>query len=82
MDIQQYSSRRDAETDTGTDWFVGLGGFTVSLLIAGVLEGPRATIGSTNVALFLAAYVGVLVFVFAPKDLLSVQSPTALLETD
>ena len=25
MDIQQYSSRRDAETDTGTDWFVGLG---------------------------------------------------------
>ena len=32
MDIQQYSSRRDAETDTGTDWFVGLGGFTVSPL--------------------------------------------------
>jgi hypothetical protein len=34
------------------------------------------------VALFLAVYVGVLVFVFAPKDLISVQSPTALLETD
>jgi hypothetical protein len=34
------------------------------------------------VALFLAVYVGVLVFVFAPKDFLSVQSPTALLETD
>ena len=29
----------------------------VSLLIAGVLEGPRATIGSTNVALFLAVVV-------------------------
>ena len=57
MDIQQYSSRREAETGTGTDWFVGLGGFGVSLLIAGVLEGPRATIGSTNVALFLAVVV-------------------------
>ncbi len=34
------------------------------------------------VALFLAVYVGVLVFVFAPKDLISVQSPTALLESD
>ncbi|HQF93846.1 MAG TPA: DUF4118 domain-containing protein [Microthrixaceae bacterium] len=57
MDIQQYSFRREAETGTGTDWFVGLGGFGVSLLIAGVLEGPRATIGSTNVALFLAVVV-------------------------
>ena len=34
------------------------------------------------VALFLAVYVGVLVFVFAPKDIFSVQSPTALLQTD
>ena len=57
MDIQQYSLHREAEAGTGTDWFVGLGGFGVSLLIAGVLEGPRATIGSTNVALFLAVVV-------------------------
>ncbi len=34
------------------------------------------------VALFLVVYVGVLVFVFAPKDMIAVQSPTALLETD
>lgn len=34
------------------------------------------------VALFLAVYVGVLVFVFAPKGFITVQSPTALLETD
>jgi hypothetical protein len=34
------------------------------------------------VALFLAVYVGVLVFVFAPKDIFAVQSPTALLQTD
>ena len=34
------------------------------------------------VALFLAVYGGVLVFVFAPKDLISVQSPTALIASD
>lgn len=34
------------------------------------------------VALFLAVYAGVLVFVFAPKDMIAVQSPTALLQTD
>jgi hypothetical protein len=34
------------------------------------------------VALFLAVYVGVLVFVFAPKDMFAVQSPTALLNTN
>ena len=34
------------------------------------------------VALFLLVYVGVLVFVFAPKDLISVQSPTALVSTE
>lgn len=34
------------------------------------------------VALFLAVYVGVLVFVFAPKDMIAVQSPTALLQSD
>lgn len=34
------------------------------------------------VALFLAVYAGVLVFVFAPKDMISVQSPTALVASD
>lgn len=34
------------------------------------------------VALFLAVYGGVLVFVFAPKDLISVQSPTAIVASD
>ena len=34
------------------------------------------------VGLFLAVYVGVLVFVFAPKDMISVQSPTAIAQTD
>jgi hypothetical protein len=34
------------------------------------------------VALFLVVYLGVLIFVFAPKDLISVQSPTALISTD
>ena len=34
------------------------------------------------VALFLAVYAGVLVFVFAPKDFLSVQSPTALVASE
>lgn len=34
------------------------------------------------VALFLAVYGGVLVFVFAPKDLISVQSPTALIASE
>jgi hypothetical protein len=34
------------------------------------------------VALFLAVYTGVLVFVFAPKDLISVQSPTEITATD
>lgn len=34
------------------------------------------------VALFLAVYGGVLVFVFAPKDLISAQSPTALIASD
>jgi hypothetical protein len=34
------------------------------------------------VALFLAVYAGVLVFVFAPKDMISAQSPTALMSTD
>jgi hypothetical protein len=34
------------------------------------------------VAVFLVVYLGVLVFVFAPKDLISVQSPTALISTD
>jgi len=35
-----------------------------------------------SVALFLAVYGGVLVFVFAPKDMISAQSPTALMSTD
>ncbi len=34
------------------------------------------------VALFLAVYAGVLVFVFAPKDLISVQSPTEIIASD
>ena len=34
------------------------------------------------VALFLAVYAGVLVFVFAPNDFLSVQSPTALVASE
>ena len=34
------------------------------------------------VALFLAVYAGVLVFVFAPKDIFAVQPPTAFLQTD
>lgn len=34
------------------------------------------------VALFLAVYAGVLVFVFAPKDMISARSPTALMSTD
>jgi hypothetical protein len=34
------------------------------------------------IALFLVVYVGVLIFVFAPKDLISAQSPTALISTD
>jgi cbb3-type cytochrome oxidase subunit 3 len=34
------------------------------------------------VAAFLVVYLGVLVFVFAPKDMIAVQSPTALLATD
>jgi hypothetical protein len=34
------------------------------------------------VALFLAVYAGVLVFVFAPKDMISVQSPAALVASD
>ena len=34
------------------------------------------------VALFLAVYAGVLVFVFAPKDMIAVQSPTALVAYD
>jgi hypothetical protein len=34
------------------------------------------------VAVFLVVYLGVLVFIFAPKDMISVQSPTALLATD
>lgn len=42
----------------------------------------RPTRTYAAVALFLAVYVGVLVFVFAPKDMIAVQSPTALLETD
>jgi hypothetical protein len=33
-------------------------------------------------ALFLAVYTGVLVFVFAPKDLISVQSPTEVIASD
>ena len=33
-------------------------------------------------ALFLAVYAGVLVFVFAPKDMFAVQSPTALVASD
>ena len=33
-------------------------------------------------ALFLDVYGGVLVFVFAPKDLISVQSPTAIVASD
>ena len=43
---------------------------------------PRSFRTYTAVALFLAVYGGVLVFVFAPKDLLSVQSPTALISTE
>ncbi len=42
----------------------------------------RPTRNFAAVALFLAVYVGVLVFVFAPKDIFAVQSPTALLQTD
>lgn len=34
------------------------------------------------VAVFLVVYLAVLVFVFAPKDMISVQSPTALLASD
>jgi hypothetical protein len=34
------------------------------------------------IALFLAVYAGVLVFVFAPKDLISVQSPTEVAASD
>lgn len=34
------------------------------------------------VALFLAVYAGVLVFVFAPKDMIAVQSPTAFVASD
>ncbi|MBL9050103.1 MAG: hypothetical protein JNK19_08330 [Tabrizicola sp.] len=34
------------------------------------------------VALFLVVYLGVLAFVFAPKDMISAQSPTALLASD
>jgi hypothetical protein len=41
---------------------------------------PVRTYGA--VALFLAVYVGVLVFVFAPKDMFAVQSPTAVAQTD
>jgi len=33
-------------------------------------------------ALFVAVYAGVLVFVFAPKDFLSVQSPAAVATSD
>lgn len=43
---------------------------------------PRSFGNYAAVALFLAVYAGVLVFVFAPKDLISVQSPTALIATD
>ena len=43
---------------------------------------PRPARTYAAVALFLVVYVGVLVFVFAPKGLITVQSPTALLETD
>jgi hypothetical protein len=35
-----------------------------------------------SVALFLAVYGGVLVFVFAPKDFISAQSPTAIVASD
>ncbi|MGL4236474.1 hypothetical protein [Tabrizicola sp.] len=41
---------------------------------------PKKTYAA--VALFLLVYLGVLVFVFAPKDMISVQSPTELLATD
>jgi hypothetical protein len=34
------------------------------------------------IALFLVVYLGVLAFVFAPKDMISAQSPTELLSTD
>lgn len=43
---------------------------------------PRSFRTYAAVALFLAVYGGVLVFVFAPKDMISVQSPTALVSTD
>jgi hypothetical protein len=34
------------------------------------------------IAVFVFVYLGVLAFVFAPKDMIAVQSPTALIETD
>ncbi len=42
----------------------------------------RPTRTYAAVALFLAVYAGVLVFVFAPKDMISVQSPAALVSTE
>ena len=43
---------------------------------------PRSFRTYAAVALFLAVYGGVLVFVFAPKDMISAQSPTAFIASD
>lgn len=56
MDIQQRS-RPDTDTGSGTDWFVGLAGFMVALLVAGALESQRSQVGAANVALLLAVVV-------------------------
>lgn len=48
-----------------------------------VLPSQTRPVGTyAAIALFVIVYVGVLAFVLAPKDMIAVQSPTALIETD
>ena len=48
-----------------------------------VLQSRHRSLGIyAAIGLFLAVYAGVLIFVFAPKDLISAQSPTALIASD